>query len=68
MEESDIVRAEERIQKSVDAALAGISRSLKPGEQMQKDCVDCGTEIPEKRLRAAPWTKRCISCQEGFER
>lgn len=31
-------------------------------------CVDCGTDIPLQRLQAQPTAKRCIACQEKFER
>ena len=27
-------------------------------------CVECEEEISEKRLRAIPWAKYCIHCQE----
>ena len=27
-------------------------------------CADCEEEISEKRLRALPWAKYCIHCQE----
>ncbi len=27
-------------------------------------CLECGGEISEKRLRALPWAKFCIGCQE----
>lgn len=27
-------------------------------------CVNCGATIGEKRLRAVPWTRHCIDCQE----
>jgi DnaK suppressor protein len=27
-------------------------------------CVDCGDPISSGRLRAIPWTNRCIACQE----
>lgn len=30
-------------------------------------CVDCGVEIPAKRLLAAPAAARCIACQEKVE-
>ena len=26
-------------------------------------CRDCGGEIAEKRLRAVPWTRVCITCK-----
>jgi RNA polymerase-binding protein DksA len=31
-------------------------------------CVDCGRDIPLQRLLAQPAAKRCIGCQEKFER
>ena len=31
-------------------------------------CVECEEEIGEKRLRAIPWAKYCISCQERADR
>jgi DnaK suppressor protein len=30
-------------------------------------CVDCGVEIPAKRLHVAPAAARCIACQEKTE-
>ncbi|MBX9960009.1 MAG: TraR/DksA family transcriptional regulator [Burkholderiaceae bacterium] len=30
-------------------------------------CTDCGTEIPDARLQAAPETPRCIVCQDRLE-
>ena len=27
-------------------------------------CTDCGEPIADQRLRAVPWTDRCIRCQE----
>ena len=27
-------------------------------------CRQCGNEISEKRLRAVPWARHCIKCQE----
>jgi RNA polymerase-binding transcription factor len=30
-------------------------------------CEECGSEIPEKRLRAMPFTSYCLSCQEQKE-
>ncbi|MED5618870.1 TraR/DksA family transcriptional regulator [Ideonella sp. BN130291] len=32
------------------------------------ECVDCGADIPLQRLQAQPSAKRCIACQETFER
>jgi DnaK suppressor protein len=30
-------------------------------------CVNCKSEIQQKRLEAVPWTLHCISCQEKHE-
>jgi phage/conjugal plasmid C-4 type zinc finger TraR family protein len=30
-------------------------------------CVDCGSEIPQARLKAVPFASRCVSCQEAVE-
>lgn len=30
-------------------------------------CVRCGAEIPPKRLRALPWTRHCLPCQEEVD-
>ena len=30
-------------------------------------CAQCGDDIPQKRLRAVPWSPYCISCQEHSE-
>ena len=30
-------------------------------------CVNCQSEIQQKRLEAVPWTLHCISCQEKHE-
>lgn len=30
-------------------------------------CIECGTEIPLKRLKALPLTEYCISCQTEME-
>lgn len=30
-------------------------------------CAGCGRPIPDERLRAVPWTERCVSCQQVVE-
>jgi len=30
-------------------------------------CEGCGTEIPEERLCAIPWTRYCAKCAEEYE-
>jgi DnaK suppressor protein len=31
------------------------------------ECLNCGQEIPAKRLEALPWSRYCITCQELIE-
>jgi DnaK suppressor protein len=31
------------------------------------ECMECGEEIPAKRLRALPWAAYCVPCQEAME-
>jgi phage/conjugal plasmid C-4 type zinc finger TraR family protein len=33
----------------------------------QRECEDCGEEIPEARRLAAPGCRRCLECQATFE-
>lgn len=30
-------------------------------------CIDCGTEISDKRLSSYPNAARCLKCQEAYE-
>lgn len=32
------------------------------------DCLECGEEIPARRLQAVPWAPLCLACQERAER
>ncbi len=47
--------------KSVDAALARIKN------HRYGMCLQCGTKIPEDRLRAIPYAVLCIACKSGQE-
>jgi DnaK suppressor protein len=31
------------------------------------ECVDCGMDIPLRRLQAQPAARRCVKCQQAFE-
>ena len=61
-----IEQAEERVAQERDQKLADAARLV--AEQGQIDCADCGFEIPAKRRGAAPFAKRCLECQQAFER
>ena len=45
----------------IDAALRRL------GEGTYGECVECGGEIPEARLRALPFAVRCKDCEEARE-
>jgi DnaK suppressor protein len=47
---------------AVDAALQRIADGI------YGECVDCGAQIAEARLKAAPEAARCIHCQEKLEK
>jgi DnaK suppressor protein len=47
--------------RSIQQAMQAIDRG-RYGE-----CVRCGSDINEKRLRAIPWATLCIRCQEETE-
>lgn len=32
------------------------------------ECVECGEEIPEKRLELIPYAEYCVECKERMER
>lgn len=32
------------------------------------ECTRCGAEISVSRLKAIPWARCCLGCQEGIER
>lgn len=32
------------------------------------DCIECGVQIPDKRRNAIPGCKRCIDCEEDYEK
>ncbi len=45
----------------IDEALAGLDAG------QYGSCVECGGEIPERRLRALPFAVRCQPCEERRE-
>jgi DnaK suppressor protein len=70
----EIQRTSER-----EIALASLSRNWKTASQVAQAlsriedgsfgiCQDCEEEINERRLKALPWAKLCIRCQEKADR
>jgi DnaK suppressor protein len=66
MDEADL--GNERAEQFLQAALS--RRKLVSTEKPPKgrDCDDCGSAIPMKRLRAVPDAERCITCQNKEDR
>ncbi|TLY18921.1 MAG: transcriptional regulator, TraR/DksA family protein [Nitrospirae bacterium] len=56
-----IMELRNKMRQQIDEALAKLE------EGTYGRCADCGAEITEKRLRAVPFARRCVSCQEKQE-
>ncbi|MGL4829884.1 MAG: TraR/DksA family transcriptional regulator [Vibrio sp.] len=48
----------QQLKRNQDAACA---------EGEDRDCVDCGVAIPQKRIQAMPSAVRCVGCQSKKE-
>jgi phage/conjugal plasmid C-4 type zinc finger TraR family protein len=60
--------AQEIEQAERESAVAEIRRKAAPSVRVFADCVACGDPIESDRLQANPGAKRCLMCQEAFER
>ena len=56
-----IMELRNKMRQQIDEALAKLE------EGTYGRCADCGAEITEKRLRAVPVARRCVTCQEKQE-
>jgi RNA polymerase-binding protein DksA len=61
MEVAMVMRESQELQE-IEAALARI------GDGSYGSCSDCGEEIGLARLKASPAARRCLPCQEKYER
>jgi len=59
--EISIMEMRNRVRQQIDEALVRL------GEGKYGLCSDCGVEISEKRLKAVPFARRCVACQEKQE-
>lgn len=62
-DEAQLVEEAER-----DHAVAVIRRRAARPAEIRLDCAACGDPIEPDRLKANPSAKRCLRCQEAFER
>lgn len=51
-----------------DSAVAAIRRKAAPPVEVHLDCLACADPIDPERLEANPAARRCLPCQETFER
>jgi len=56
-----ILEMRNRMRQNIDEAL------IRVDEGAYGICSDCGVEISEKRLKAVPFARRCVSCQAKEE-
>lgn len=62
-DEAQVIEAAER-----ESAVARIRRNAAPDVRVFTTCVACGDPIESDRLQVNPGAKRCLMCQEAFER
>ncbi len=66
MRDCDLERSEMFIGAERDRAVAGVCATV--AAQGRATCRDCGEEIEPARRAAAPFTERCLECQQSHER
>jgi len=60
---------DEGVADDLEAALVEVDEALQRiADGTYGRCVDCGEEIPAKRLLAVPASARCVECQRKRER
>ena len=56
-----LIRLKMEMLQQIDAALRGLE------EGSYGDCLECGAEIAQARLRALPFAVRCRDCEQSRE-
>lgn len=51
-----------------DSAVAQLRRRVARPVEIRLDCAACADPIEPDRLKANPGARRCLHCQEAFER
>lgn len=51
-----------------EQGIAAARGAADPAFRWAGDCVECFDPIEEERASAAPGARRCLLCQEAFER
>jgi len=60
--------AQEVSEDNVKDILSRIKSAINRPGVIDGFCQDCDCLIPTKRLLAAPWARRCVACQEEYEK
>ena len=58
---------QEQIDASVGDAVERVRSQLPTGESLA-ECQDCEDPIPEARRKAVPGVRRCVACQEDWDK
>jgi RNA polymerase-binding transcription factor DksA len=62
------LQVDEAVEVGIRQRLADVDAALRRLESGRySECEDCGGAIDPARLRALPWARRCLSCQERAE-
>lgn len=57
----------QREQKEIDQIQHALDKITEPDTEEYGLCEDCGERIGKERLKAIPYTPRCIDCAEASE-
>ncbi len=63
---ADIERAEARVAAERDQAVGKARAAVE--QEGTYICEDCGEQIDSARLHAAPFARRCVTCQQNHEK
>jgi phage/conjugal plasmid C-4 type zinc finger TraR family protein len=64
----DIIdQATDRISEIIEDRIGNIRAEINRPGVIDSFCDDCECLIPAKRMQAAPWATRCVTCQEEHE-
>lgn len=66
----DVDMAQVHTERYLESAIRGISRTLvgDPRIPVAVECEECGSEIPDARLKVLPATRHCFECASRMER
>jgi phage/conjugal plasmid C-4 type zinc finger TraR family protein len=63
----DLELADESARQETERLISEARQKLGSGESLEH-CEDCEQPIPKKRRLAVPGCRRCVACQQEFER